>query len=267
MKTRRWRLGFLLVVSVAYLAACSANKKPDRVTRDLLSLPKETLFEKGKTLLAKKKIDEARKYLNFVFESYPNDPIGQKALLLVADSYFRQRSATGFLEARYRYRDYVTRYPSASDRDFALYRYALCYDREHETPDRDPTNTHEAITQYQTLIRESPGSAYAAEAKTRLGALTDLLAEHEFAVGYFYFRKGDPEAALGRFRFAAERFPDYGARDKLLFYTGRALERLGRRDEAAKSFADLTAGFPGSPWTARLRKEHRGPVDKQAEKS
>ena len=104
------------------LSACSSNKKPDKITKDLLSQPKEVLFEKGKALLAKHKVDDARKYLNFVFESYPNDPLGQKALLLVADSYFQQRGTTGFLEARYRYRDYVTRYPSAPDRDFALYR-------------------------------------------------------------------------------------------------------------------------------------------------
>jgi outer membrane protein assembly factor BamD len=257
--------GVALAVAVL-LSACSANKKPDKVTKDLLSQPKEVLFEKGKDLLAKKKTEDARKYLNFVFESYPNDPLGQKALLMVADSYFQQRGRTGFLEARYRYRDYVTRYPSAPERDFALYRYALCYDREHESPDRDPTNTREAINQYNALLREAPGSGYAPEATKRLAALKDLLAEHEFGVGYFYLRKGSPDAALGRFLFTAEHYPDYGAKDKLLFYTGRALDQLGRKDDAAKYFADLTNGYPGSPWTARLRKDQRVPVDKPPEK-
>ena len=263
---RRGASGAVVLAVALLLSACSANKKPDKITRDLLSQPKEVLFDKGKTLLARKKTDQARKYLNFVFESYPNDPLGQKALLMVADSYFQQRGRTGFLEARYRYRDYITRYPSAPERDFALYRYALCYDREHETPDRDPTNTREAITQYRALLRETPGSGYAPEAQKRLLALTDLLAEHEFGVGYFYMRKGDPQAALGRFLFTAEHYPDYHAKDKLLFYTGRALDRMGRKDDAAKYFADLTAGFPASPWTARLRKDQRVPVDKPAEK-
>lgn len=259
--------GALLVAALAIFPACSGNKKPDKITRDLLALPKETLFEKGKDLLARKKLDEARKYLNFVFESYPNDPLGQKALLLVADSYFQQKSITGYLEARYRYRDFVTRYPSAPDRDFALYRYALCYDREHETADRDPTNTREAINQYETLLRESPGSPYAADAKKRVAALKDVLAEHEFDVGIFYLHKGDPGAALGRFHSAAERFPDYSSRDKLLFYTAMALDRLGRRDEAAKTFADLATTFPDSPWAVRVRKERHSAVDKAAEKS
>lgn len=258
----------LPIVAVALLfSACSGSKKPDRVTRDLLSLPKETLFEKGKTLLEKKKPDEARKYLNFVFESYPNDPLGQKALLLVADSFFRQGGSTGLLEARYRYRDYVTRYPSAPDRDFALYRYALCYDKEHETADRDPTNTREGIAQYGNLLREVPSSPYVAEAKARLVALNDVLAEHEFEVGYFYFRKGDSGAALGRFQYTWEHFPEFRSRDKVLFYTARALERLGRREEAAKSYAELATSYPGSPWAARMKKEGRASVDKTTEKS
>jgi len=261
------RLALWLSAVAFLLTACSGNRKPDRVTRDLLSLPKEELFAKGNALLAKRKLDEARKYLNFVFESYPNDPLGQKALLLVADSFFRQRTLTGYLEARYRYRDYVSRYPSAPDRDFALYRYALCYDREHETPDRDPTNTREAINQYGKLIAELPGSSYAPDAKVRFAALNDVLAEHEFSVGFFYYRKGDPSAALGRFRYAAEHYPQFHGRDKLLFYTARSLERLGRRDEAARSYTELATAFPASPWTERMKKEGRAPVDKPVEKS
>ncbi|HET7452490.1 MAG TPA: outer membrane protein assembly factor BamD [Thermoanaerobaculia bacterium] len=266
MKTRTLS-GAALVAALAVFPACSGSKKPDKITRDLLALPKETLYEKGKDLLAKKKPDEARKYLNFVFESYPNDPLGQKALLLVADSFFQQKNGTGYLEARYRYRDFVTRYPSAPDRDFALYRYALCYDREHETPDRDPTNTREAIAQYETLLRESPGSPYAADAKKRVTMLKDVLAEHEFGVGLFYLHKGDANAALNRFHGAAERYPDYSSKDKLLFYTAMALDRLGRRDEAAKTYADLTTAFPDSPWAGQSRKKHHAPVDKAAEKS
>jgi len=256
-----------ITAAVALLSACSGTKKPDKITKDLLAQPKEVLFEKGKTLLAKKKLDDARKYLNFVFESYPNDPLGQKALLLVADSYFQQKGTTGYLEARYRYRDFVTRYPSAPDRDFALYRYALCYDREHATPDRDQTNTREAINQYETLLRESPGSPYAVDTRKRVAALKDVLAEHEFGVGYFYLRKGDPRAALGRFRGAGERYPEYSAKDKLLFYTAVALDRLGERDEASKLYASVKSDYPDSRWASRIKKEHLVPVDKAAEKS
>ena len=254
----------LLLFLVLCAGACSGTKKPDRVTRELLSLPKEALFDKGKALLDKGKFEDARKYLNFVFESYPNDALGQKALLLVADSYFQTRRAQ-YVEARYRYRDYLTRYPSADNRPFALYRYALCYDREHEKVDRDPTNTKEALNQYRNLLKEAPQSSYAAEARGRVDALTDLLAEHEFGVGFFYFRKGDAAAALGRFQSTEENYPSYSHRDRLYFLTGQALARLGRQTEAAAYFGKLREAYPNSPWSARVLKDRLISVDKQAE--
>ncbi|HYX19984.1 MAG TPA: outer membrane protein assembly factor BamD, partial [Thermoanaerobaculia bacterium] len=184
------RLTDLLAALFASVAECQssggAGKKPDKITQELLTQPKEALFEKGKALIAKKKYDQGRKYLNYVFETYPNETVGREALLLVADSYFQQKSAASYTEARYRYRDYLNRYPGAPNRDYARYQFAYCYDKEHESPDRDQTATREAIEQYRALIREFPDSGYSGAARERIRRLTDLLAEHDFGVGYFY---------------------------------------------------------------------------------
>jgi len=130
----RWTGSRAAVLAVVLLGACSGHKKPDAVTQELLSKSKEELFEKGKALVEKKKFDAGRKYLTFVFETYPNDPLGRDALLLVADSFFKQGGATGYTEARFRYRDYLNRYPGASRRDYARYQFALTYDKEIERP-------------------------------------------------------------------------------------------------------------------------------------
>jgi len=229
----------------------SGTKKPDKITQELLNSPKEVLFEKGKALLAKKKYDEGRKYLNFVFETYPNDLEGRQALLLVADSFFRQGSTTGYTEARFRYRDYLNRYPGAPQRDYARYQFAYCYDKEHEKPDRDQTSTREAIQQYQVLLQEYPNSTYVSVARERIRKLTDLLADHEFGVGYFYMRKGSPGAALSRFTSIEQRYPDYTGRDKLFFYWGEALRRLGRPEEAARYYARVVEEFPASQYAKK----------------
>jgi outer membrane protein assembly factor BamD len=231
----------------------SAAKKPDKLTQELLTQPKEVLFEKGKALLEKKKYEDARKYLNHVFETYPNEAMGRESLLLVADSYFKQNSTTGYTEARYRYRDYLNRYPGAPQRDYARYQFALCYDKEHERPDRDQTATREAIEQYRTLIREFPTSGYAGAARERIRQLTDLLAEHDFQIGYFYMRKGSTAAALSRFNSLEQNFPDYGAKDKLYYYQGLALDRLGRKDEARRYFEKVVEAFPQSDFARKAR--------------
>ncbi|MEO8191713.1 MAG: outer membrane protein assembly factor BamD [Acidobacteriota bacterium] len=250
----RGRLAVILAaVLIAAGCASSGNKKPDKITTELLSTPKEGLFEKGKALIARKKYDAGRKYLSFVFETYPNDPLGREALLMVADSFFRQGGTTGYTEARFRYRDFLNRYPGASERDYARYQFAVCYDREHEKPDRDQTSTREAIEQYRALLREFPNTSHSAAANARIHALVDLLAEHEFAVGYFYMRKGAPGAALARFTSLEERFPEYGRRDKLFFYEGEVLRRLGRQEEASRYYARLLEEFPASEFVKKAR--------------
>ena len=263
--TRRPTNGLVLAIAVAVVAAaagvpagCASSggtKKPDKITQELLTQPKEVLFEKGKALIAKKKYDEGRKYLNYVFETYPNETMGREALLLVADSYFQQKTATGYTEARYRYRDYLNRYPGATNRDYARYQFAYCYDKEHERPDRDQTATREAIEQYRALIREFPDSGYAGAARERIRRLTDLLAEHDFGVGFFYLRKGSTAAALSRFIQVEEHYPDYTDRDKLYYYQGVALERLGRKDEALSYFGKIVEQFPNSDFAKKAKKE------------
>lgn len=243
-----------ILTAVLVAAGCaSGTKKPDKITTELLSTPKEGLFEKGKALIERKKYDAGRKYLSFVFETYPNDPLGRQALLMVADSFFRQGGTTGYTEARFRYRDFLNRYPGASERDYARYQFAVCYDREHEKPDRDQTSTREAIEQYRALLREFPNTSHSAAANARIHALIDLLAEHEFSVGYFYMRKGAPGAALARFAQLEERFPEYGRRDKLFFYEGQVLQRLGRQDEASRYYSRLVEEYPASEFVKKAR--------------
>jgi outer membrane protein assembly factor BamD len=253
----RWTAGGAAALAILLVSACSGTKKPDAITQELLSKPKEQLFEKGKALIERKKYEQGRKYLTFVFETYPNDPLGRDALLMVADSFFKQGGTTGYTEARFRYRDYLNRYPGASRRDYARYQFALTYDKEIENPDRDQTSTREAIDQYRALIREYPTSGFAGAARERVRVLSDLLAEHEFSVGYFYMRKGAPAAALARFTELEQRYPDYGARDKLLFYSARVLEKLGRREEADRYYGRVITEFPDSEF-ARKARDARG---------
>jgi outer membrane protein assembly factor BamD len=257
--------GVLALAAVLFSGCASSGaKKPDKITQELLTLPKEELFAKGKALIAAKKYEQGRKYLNYVFETYPNETVGREALLMVADSYFQQKTATSYTEARYRYRDYLNRYPGAPGRDYARYQFALCSDKEHEKPDRDQTATKEAIEQYRALIREFPDSGYAGAARERIRRLTDLLAEHDFGVGYFYLRKGSTAAALSRFIEVEQRFPDYDGKDKLYYYQGTALDRLGRKEEARSYYARVMEEFPQSEYARKAKSKMGGKTVEKA---
>lgn len=235
------------------IGGCASTKKPDKLTQELLSQPKEVLFQKGKALIEKKRYDMGRKYLNFVFETYPNDPLGRQALLLAADSFFRQGGTSGYTEARFRYRDYLNRYPGTPQRDYARYQFAVCSDKEHEDPEKDQTSTREALEQYQALIREYPDSSYVTPARERIRRLLDVLAEHDLRIGVFYMRKGSSVAALGRFATVEEAYPEFKGRDKLFFYYAETLGRLGRLGEATRYYQRIIEEFPDSPFARRAR--------------
>ena len=225
--------------------ASKGPKKPDKLTQELLSTPKETLFEKGKALLARKKYDLGRKYLNFVFETYPNDTQGRESLLLVADSYFRQGGSSSYTEARFRYRDYLNRYPGAPQRDYARYQFALCYDKEHEKPDPDQTSTREAISQYFFLNETATTEIYTSQARERIRRLTDVL-EHEFLVGFFICK------GLERpwFTIVEERFSSM--RGAKAFFT-RPRFSEARPPKGGTLPGPPDCGFPGSEYAKKAR--------------
>jgi outer membrane protein assembly factor BamD (BamD/ComL family) len=68
-------------------------------------------------------------------------------------------------------------------------------------------------------------------------------------------RKGARAAALARFTDLEQRYPEYGARDKLYFYSARVLEKLGRREEADRYYSRLKEEFPDSEWARKVRGE------------
>lgn len=235
-------------------AGCSTTDSAAKMTRELLSLPKEQAYAKGEALVQKKSYDVGRQYLRFVAENYANDAIGKQAALRLADSYFDEKTQLGYLEAGVRYKDFRNRYPSHPRSDYALFRLAQCSDRQKEKPDREQTNTRAAAVAYRELILAYPDSPYANEARARLGVMRNLLAEHEYVVGHFYVNRKAWRAAKGRLEGILAAYPDYTKLDQVLFETGLAENKLGHEDEARQIWERLARDFPSS---AQLKKVPR----------
>ena len=199
------------VMSITVTLSGCASKGPsdDEVLEELASLDKQTIFDRAETLYADKKYAEARKYFSFVYDTFPNDPLGHKAALRVADTYLAKKDPTSLTEARLRYRDFANRYPNDPDRDYALLMVGHTYSSKKIRPDRDLANLREAFTAYEQLTALYPSSRYAEEARTKIVALRDNLAEHEWLVAQFYYRNKRWQGALWRLEYVQENYPDY----------------------------------------------------------
>lgn len=243
----------VLAFAVLGGAACSSTD-PSRVTRELLTMSKEEAYAQGEALVSKRKYELGRQYLRFVAENYANDPLGKQAALRLADSFFDEKSPLGYVEAQARYKDFRSRYPSHPRSDYALFRLAQVSDRQAEKPDRDQANTRLAAQSYRELLQNYPQSPYTAEARARYRSMLDLLAEHEFLVGQYYFKRSAWESSRRRFAGLFTAFPEYSRMDKALYWAGLAEKRLGRDEDARALFDRIRRDYPSSSYLRKIPK-------------
>ena len=249
----------VLALAVLGGAACKSSD-PSSITRELLTMSKEEAYARGDALCSKKKYEVGRQYLRFVAENYANDPLGKQAALRLADSFFEEDSPLGYVEAQSRFKDFRSRYPSHPRSDYALFRLAQVSDKQAEKPDRDQANTRLATQSYRELLQNYPGSPYATEARARYRAMLDLLAEHEFLVAHYYYRRGAWESARNRFAGLFASFPEYSAMEKALFWAGQTDHVLGRDADARAFFDRLRRDYPESRYLRKLPKLAQTPA-------
>jgi outer membrane protein assembly factor BamD (BamD/ComL family) len=91
------------------------------------------------------------------------------------------------------------------------------------------------------------------------------LAEHEYAIGYFYMRFGIPRAAAERFEYLLSTYPQYKERDKVIYRLGLAYQGNHQPEEARKTFDILRKEFPQSAYIHQIP-DVKG-NDKPAEKT
>jgi outer membrane protein assembly factor BamD len=221
------------------LGGCKTlQKQEDLLLDELAAMDKEEIYERAEALYAKEKYQDARKYFSFVYDTFPNDPLGHKAALRVADTYSVKKDIESLTEARLRYRDFANRYPNDPDRDYALLMVGHTYSSRKIRPDRDLTNLHEALNAYQQLMTLYPNSRYAPEAEKRIGGLNETLAEHEWLVAYFYLRNKRWLGALWRLEYLRENFPEYSKIDRVNDEITRAENAINKREEQIKKILE-----------------------------
>ncbi len=203
------RLVVFLLPLVLVSSSCTSGKKQGDLLDELANLEKETIFERAEQLYSEKEYSKARDLFSFVYDSFPNDPMGHKAALRVADTFSVKKDITSLTEARLRYRDFANRYPNDPDRDYALLMVGHTYSGRQLRPDRDLSDIQEALAAYQQLINLYPGSRYVSEAQDRIGDLLELLAQHEWVVARFYRKNKRALGALWRFEYIRDNYPNF----------------------------------------------------------
>jgi len=218
------------------------------------NLTKEQAFARGEDFFARRRYQRARQFYQFVYESYPNDPLGRRSLLRIADTYYEQKDAVNLVEAQYKYRDFINRYPGSDRADYALLQIAMVSYQQMERPDRDQAKTREAVEKFNDMIRAYPRSPLRAEAEKRLQDAMDRLARHEHIVAHYYMKRRSWPSAVQRLNYLIDTYPKYDDRAGAFFDLASSLDMLGRKPEAKLYYERVLTEFPKSDYASRAKK-------------
>jgi outer membrane protein assembly factor BamD len=241
-----------VVVAVALAAACAGTS-----TRVPVGTPEpdKFLFDRGTEALEKRRWFTAREYFRQLVDTYPQSPYRADAKLGIGDTYLGEGTAEAYVLAQNEFREFLAFYPTHRRADYSQFKLGMTHFYQMHGPERDQTETKEAIRELTAFVERYPNSALAPEGKKYLREARDRLSEHTYRVGLFYFRtlKYYP-AAIDRFREVLQTDPEYTGRDAVYFHMGESLVKVERPAEALPFYERLVQEFEKSEYLEQAQK-------------
>lgn len=231
---------------------CAHSGEVDVAT--LASSSDQILWEAGEKAAQKKNWPSARQIYRRIIDGFAQSEYGPAARLALGDSYFNEGGSANYILAIGAYRDFLTLYPSHAKSDYAQFQVAESHFRQRNGPDRDQTETEQALTEFQRLLDLYPQSSFVEQARTRIVDCRQSLGRAEFLAGYFYQRSRQAyRAAIARYQVILDEYPDYKQLDEVLLRLSQALAAVGRGAEALPHLARVLEEHTTSPFADDAR--------------
>lgn len=248
------------ILVLAALSACSSGpKRPPVGTLE----PDKFLFERGTEELNKKHWLTSREYFRQLIDSYPQSTYRAEAKLGLADTYLGEGTAESQVLAINEYREFLSFYPTHKRAYYAQFKLGMCHFYQMHGPDRDQTETQEAIAELTAFVErygqsdlgDQDRAKLIAEGRGRLREARNRMSDADYRVAYFYLRTQKfPPAAIDRFHAILKTDPEYGRRDAVYFYLAEALIKMKRPVEALPYLDRLIEEFESSEYLEEARK-------------
>jgi outer membrane protein assembly factor BamD len=254
MNGNAFRYVLVLALVAGLLTSCGRKRYENPITRDTQQ-PDKVLFDKAIGDIERSRYEIARLTLQTLINTYDTSEYLAKAKLAIADSWYREGGAHGLAQAEAEYKDFILFYPTMEEAAEAQEKVCSIHYRQMEKPDRDPRHALRAEEECRQLLVQFPNSRFAPEVQQRLRNVQEVLAEHEYRAGVFYYTKGSYPAAANRFQAMVDQYPLFSQADEALWNMGDAYTRMGDRfeDRAANSFTRIVRDYPLSAWADAAR--------------
>jgi len=224
-KTVRWVL--LWSVVAIFLGGCATDSAVTKKEKE----PDELMTE-GLKYFEDEYYTSAIEAFQKIIDRYPYSKYIAEAEIKVADSYFHQDK---YAEAFDAYAEFQRLHPKNPNIPYVLYQKGLCHFEQVSTTDRDQSHTLQAKEEFERLVKSFPQSKYADKARWKIRECYTILAGSELYVGNFYFKMKKYKAAMNRYRYVLENYPDLGQYHEALESLRKCKEKIAEQERKKKS--------------------------------
>jgi outer membrane protein assembly factor BamD len=235
----------LVALSLGLLAGCIRHKYETPITKNTQQ-PDKVLFDQAMHDIERGHYEVARISLQTLMNTYESSEYLAKAKLAIADSWFREGGGNGLAQAEAEYKDFILFYPNMEEAAQAQNRVCEIHYKQMDKSDRDNIQTLRAEDECRQLLVQFPNSKFAPQAAQRVRNIQESLAEHEFVVGNFYWKREMNPAAANRLNALVDQYPLYSKAGESLYEAGDAYSKMGPRfrKQAGDMFARIVRDYP-----------------------
>ncbi len=237
----------IYLIALIFVFACSTKKDSVKKTPPFEA---EAAFNQVDEKIKKGRFEEAREILNTIKTKDTSGEHVPLAQIRIGDTYFKEGL---YEEAAVEYEHFLKIHSYHKYAPYAQYQLAMTYFKRIKTVDVSYSVVQKALQEFEKLLRVYPRNPYINVVENRIKACKDILAEYEFYVGKFYFKKGSYGAAAGRFNDLLREYPDSKMELETLYYLGMSYKNTGEKDKSLKALTALIEKYPTTSMSQEAR--------------
>jgi outer membrane protein assembly factor BamD len=246
---RRWLAVALL------LTLCGCGKSVQVQSKPTLQENDKELYLQAKKALEKNRFTVARLQLQTLLETYEDSEFSAEAKYAYADTFYYESGHSNLVLAESEFRKFITFFPTHELADDAQMKVAMTHIKQLQKPDRD--NTEARLAEYElTAMISDPAYADSDlldEAKAKLRAVQEILAESILGPAEHYYRRRSYPAVLDRCEEILKKYPDFSGTDRVLFLLAETVRKVAPPQSTAY-YTQIVRDYPLSPLVKDAKK-------------
>ena len=211
------------------------------------------LFEQGKEYYERGEYKKALQYFLYVKDHFLRSSYAGVTRFYAGESYFELEK---YADAVIEYKSFLSFFPNDPHAPIAQYKLGVSHLRQSLAPDRDQSIIHEALAEFQNVLKNYPDNEeYVEKAKEQIRRTEYKIALYEFLIAKFYRKEDLYNASNRRLAYLMDNYPESGLKTDGLYMMGLNYLDLQEPENAKEPFLQLLQEYPDNQYTSDVQKQ------------